>query len=53
MNNSLPFILLLMAFVSGCGKALSFPAFQVECTRKWVGTQECIVCEGGGVSCRW
>lgn len=42
-----------MLFTS-CGKLSEASDVDAnECTKRWISGQECIVCEKGGVSCRW
>ena len=47
------FIFLFSFNLSSCGKAVSSAVDDNECGYRYVAGRECIVCEKGGVSCKW
>lgn len=50
------FILLaciLLGSVSSCGKANGFAPENVDCGYRYIAGHDCIVCDHGGVSCKW
>lgn len=50
---NLALICLFAVCLNSCGKALSSPEDHNECGYRYVAGHECIVCEKGGVSCKW
>lgn len=43
----------LISFVSSCGKANGFAPENVDCGYRFISGHDCIVCDHGGVSCKW
>ena len=50
---SLGFVLLLSTLAASCGKANSQTVESIDCGYHYIAGRECIVCEKGGVSCKW
>lgn len=46
-------ICILIGNVSSCGKANGSALENVDCGYRWIAGHDCIVCEHGGVSCKW
>ena len=44
---------ILVGNVSSCGKANGFAPENVDCGYRFISGHDCIVCENGGVSCKW
>lgn len=44
---------LFLIVLSSCGKANSSTADSVECGYRYISGHDCIVCDHGGVSCKW
>jgi len=49
--------LVVVAFVFGsissCGKANGLAPANVDCGYRFIAGHDCIVCDHGGVSCKW
>lgn len=46
-------IILVIGSVSSCGKANGFAPENVDCGYRYISGHDCIVCDHGGVSCKW
>lgn len=44
---------ILIGGVSSCGKANGFDSENVDCGYRFIAGHDCIVCDHGGVSCKW
>lgn len=47
------FIVGILIGVSSCGKANGFAPENVDCGYRFIAGHDCIVCDHGGVSCKW
>jgi len=55
-NKIYHFVLLmgvLLGSISSCGKANGFTPENVDCGYRFIAGHDCIVCDHGGVSCKW
>lgn len=43
----------LLGNVSSCGKANGVASENVDCGYRFISGHDCIVCDHGGVSCKW
>ena len=43
----------LLGAVSSCGKAIGLAPENVDCGYRLIAGHDCIVCDHGGVSCKW
>lgn len=50
---SLAFVYLFLFLVTSCGKAISSAEDSNECGYRYIAGKDCIVCDKGGVSCKW